>query len=53
MTLPNLPVTSVPCSTCGAPSVRMTSWPDGRFHAACTEHADTPAQIGLWFGEDT
>ena len=42
------PVTSVPCSVCGASSIRMTSWPDGRYWATCEQHADQPVQIGLW-----
>lgn len=43
-----VPVTSVPCTVCGQPSVRLTSWPDGSYLAACTEHVGTPQQIGLY-----
>lgn len=42
------PVTSVPCTVCGSPSVAMTSWPDGTYHACCPQHLDSPRQITLW-----
>lgn len=51
VSLSYIPVTQVPCSVCGAPSIRMTSWPDGLYTAACAEHADQPGQIGFWFKE--
>lgn len=45
-----LPVTSVPCSTCARPSIRVTTRPDGTYDAACGEHLDAPQQTGLWIG---
>lgn len=38
MTASYLPVTSLSCSTCGAVSVGMTTWPDGTYVAWCRDH---------------
>lgn len=51
MTQPSYtPVTSIPCSTCAGPSVRVDTHPDGTYRAACEDHLDSPQQTGLWIG---
>lgn len=46
-----VPVTSVPCTTCGHPSVSLTTWPDGTYRASCAEHLGAPQQVSLYLVE--
>lgn len=47
------PVTSVPCSTCGSPSVGLRSWPDGTYIAWCPQHDVSPQQTRLYIATPT
>jgi hypothetical protein len=41
------PMSEVPCSTCDAPSIGCTSWPDGAYVAWCPEHEGAAQQVKL------